>query len=122
MLLPVGRNAQGGPDVLHLGFGYLRFGRDGSTRSMGAAIGWLCNERPAYQRDDVFGDNTVWSARPAFIIQPHQPLSEKTVAPGGDALRTQPHLLRNRPVTEPVGAHQNDIGAPHEPVRQGARP
>lgn len=122
VLLPVGRNAQGGPDALHLGFGYLRFSRDGSTCPMGAAIGRFCGERLAYQRGDVFGGNTARPARPAFIIEPHQPLPEKTVTPGGDTLRAQPHLLCDRPVAEPVGAQQNDIGASHETVRQGARP
>ena len=122
VLLPVGGNAQSGPDALHLGLGYPGFGRDGPARPMGAAVGWLRGERLADQRRYVFGGNAARPARPAFIVEPHQPLPEKAVAPGGDALRTQSHLLRNRPVAESVGAHQNDIGAPHEPVRQGAGP
>ena len=122
VLLPVGRNAQGGPDALHLGFGYLRFGSDGPARPMGAAIGWFGGERLAYQGGDVFGDNAARSARPAFIVEPHQPLLEKAVAPGAHALRTQPHLLCNRPVAEAVGAQQNDMGTSHESVRQCTRP
>ena len=58
---------------------------------------------------------------PQFIVQPRDSAPEIALAPVGDRGRVQVQAPGNGGVRLPRGTGQNDLGAPHQPMRQRAR-
>ena len=122
VLLPVGLDAERGPDALDRDLqhpGGLGHGAAGPVRG---TAGGAARERLLQQQYEGVIRDGAQPTWPAFAVQAHEALGAEALAPPTDRLAADADPLGHRRVVQALGAQQHDAGAAHQARGQATRP